>query len=165
MTTVLHDWRELPFREIWCVDSEFYPGPGKANGGVDGDPSTPLCVVAYEMRTGRTVRLWQDEFGRFPPYRLDADALIMGYMISAEFGTHIALGWGQPACALDPYIEFRHYVNDGGAKAEDRDKGLYSIAGALRYFCEDELDVAHKRDMRERIVQGPPFSREERHQI
>ena len=49
----------------------------------------------------------------FPPYRLDASALIMGYMISAEFGSHIALGWGRPACALDPYIEFRHHTNDG----------------------------------------------------
>src|SRR5262249_51744419 len=163
--TAWRDWRELPFREIWCVDTEFYPGPGKANGGVDGDPSTPLCLVAHEMRSGRTVRFWQDEFGRFPPYRLDADALIIGYMISAEFATHIALGWGQPACALDPYVEFRHYVNDGAAKAEDRDKGFYSIAGALRYFCEDELDVAHKQDMRDRIVQGPPFTAQERHEF
>src|SRR5215467_1525857 len=73
--TAYRDWRDLPFPEIWCVDTEYYPGPGKANGGRDGDLITPLCLVAYEMRTGRTVRLWQDEFGRFPPYRLDADAL------------------------------------------------------------------------------------------
>ena len=163
--TAYRDWRELPFREIWCVDTEFYPGPGKSNGGRDGDAITPLCLVAYEMRSGQTVRLWQDELGPFPPYRLDADALIIGYMISAEFGSHIALGWGEPARALDPYIEFRHYVNDGAAKAEDRDKGFYSIAGALRYFCEDELDVTHKRDMRDRIVQGPPFASAERQDI
>ena len=117
------------------------------------------------MRSGRTVRLWQDELGPFPPYRLDAGALIMGYMISAEFGSHIALGWGEPARALDPYVEFRHYVNDGAAKAEDRDKGFYSIAGALRYFCEDGLDVAHKRDMRDRILQGPPFTSAEQQDI
>jgi len=163
--TACRDWRELPFREIWCVDTEFYPGPGRANGGRDGDAIAPLCLVAYEMRSGRTVRLRQDELGPFPPYRLDADALIIGYMISAEFGTHIALGWGEPARALDPYIEFRHYVNDGAAKAEDRDKGFYSIAGALRYFCEDELDVTHKRDMRDRILEGPPFTGAERQDI
>jgi hypothetical protein len=163
--TVYHDWRELPFREIWCVDTEYYPGPGKANGGRDGDPLTPLCLVAHEMRSGRTVRLWQDEFGPFPPYRLDADALVIGYMISAELGTHIALGWGEPARALDPYIEFRHYTNDGAIKAADRDKGFYSLAGALRYFCEDELDVMHKKDMRERILKGPPFTSVERHDI
>jgi hypothetical protein len=165
MTTAYREGGELPFREIWCVDTEFYPGSGKSNGGRDGDIITPLCLVAYEMRSGRTIRLWQDELGRFPPYRLDADALVIGYMISAEFGTHIALGWGQPACALDAYVEFRHYVNDGAAKAEDRNKGFYSIGGALRYFCEDELDVTHKHDMRERIVAGPPFTSAERQEI
>jgi hypothetical protein len=158
MTTVYRDWRELPFREIWCVDTEYYPGPGRANGGRDGDLITPLCLGAREMRSGRTVRLWQDDLGPFPPYRLDADALIVGYMISAEFGSHIALNWGEPARALDAYVEFRHYVNDGAAKAEDRDKGFYSLAGALRYFCEDELDTTHKKDMRDRILQGPPFT-------
>jgi hypothetical protein len=61
MVAIYDDWRDLPFREIWCVDFEFYPGPGLANGGVNGDPVTPLCCVALEMRTGRIVRLWQDE--------------------------------------------------------------------------------------------------------
>jgi len=164
-TTVFHDWRDLPFREIWSVDTEFYPGPGKANGGVDGDAPTPLCLVALELRSGRIVRWWQDEFEPFPPYRLDADALIFGYMLSAEFGTHIAKRWGGPACAIDAYVEFRHYVNDGAIKAKDRDKGFYSLAGALRYFLEDELDTAHKQDMRDRIVQGPPFTAQERQEI
>jgi hypothetical protein len=39
--------------------------------------------------------------------------LIVGYMLAAEFGFHIAKGWGEPARALDAYLEFRHYVNDG----------------------------------------------------
>src|SRR5215469_9352528 len=130
MSSAISDWRDLPFREIWCVDTEFYPGAGRANGGRDGDRISPLCLVAYEMRSGRTVKLWQDKFGRFPPYRLDADALIVGYMISAEFGTHIALGWGEPSHALDPYIEFRHFTNDGAVESGEREKGFYSIAGA-----------------------------------
>jgi DNA polymerase I len=159
------DWRDLPFREIWVVDSEYYPGAGKANGGRDGDAITPLCVVAHEMRSGRVVRLWQDEFGPFPPYRLDADALIINFFGTAEFGTHIALGWAKPICALDVYVEFRHFVNDGRIKSGDREKGFYGLGGALRYFCEDEIDVTHKKDMRERILQGPPFTHQERHDI
>jgi DNA polymerase-1 len=158
MPARIYDWRELPFREIWCVDTEFYPGTGLANGGREGDPPTPLCLVALEMRSGRLVRLWQDELGPFPPYRLDADALFIGYLASAEFGFHIACDWGQPACALDPYIEFRHFVNDGRIKGGDREKGFYSLAGALSYFCEDGINTAHKTEMRNRIVQGPPFS-------
>src|SRR5262249_39416136 len=35
----------------------------------------------------------------------------------------------------------------------------------LRYFCEDELDVTHKCDMRDRILQGPPFTEQERRDI
>jgi hypothetical protein len=134
MPARVSDWRELPFREIWCVDFEFYPGAGLANGGREGDAATVCCVVARELRSGRLVRLWQDELGPFPPYRLDADALFIAYMNSAEFGCHIALGWGQPACSLDAYVEFRHLTNDGAVKAADRAKGFYSLAGALRYF-------------------------------
>ena len=163
--TPISDWRDLPFREIWIVDTEFYPGPGLANGGVAGDPVTPLCLVALEMRSGRLIRLWQDQLGPFPPYRLDNDALIVGYMLAAEFGFHAALGWGEPACALDAYVEFRHYVNDGSVKSGDREKGFYSIGGALRYFLEDEIDVTRKHDMRERILQGPPFSAQEQRDI
>jgi DNA polymerase family A len=161
----ISDWRALPFEELWVVDTEFYPGAGLANGGRNGDASTPLCLVALEMRSGRIIRRWQDGLGPFPPYRLDADALIMGYMISAEFGSHIALGWGRPACALDPYVEFRHYTNDGAVKAGDREKGFYSLDGALRYFRENGIDTAHKTDMRDRILQGPPFTADERAQI
>jgi hypothetical protein len=42
----ISSWQDLPHREIWVVDFEFYPGPGKANGGGEGDVSTPLCLVA-----------------------------------------------------------------------------------------------------------------------
>ena len=164
MTTAF-DWHQLPFREIWAVDTEFYPGLGSNNGGVVGDPITPLCLVALEMRSGRLIRLWQDQLRPFPPYRLDADALIVGYMLAAEFGVHAALGWGEPACALDAYIEFRHATNDGAVKSGDREKGFYSIGGALRYFVEDEIDVARKHDMRERILQGPPFREQEQRDI
>lgn len=162
---MISDWRQLPFEEIWAVDTEFYPGPGLANGGRNGDAPTPLCVVAVEMRSQRVVRQWQGEFGPTAPYRTDRGALFMGYMNTAEFGTHLALAWDRPACSLDPYLEFRHYTNDGATRAEDRDKGHFSLAGALRYFCEDGIDTAHKSDIRDRILQGPPFTDAERAQI
>jgi hypothetical protein len=165
MVATIFDWHDLPFHEIWCVDTEFFPGVGLANGAVHGDAMTPLCLVALEMRSGRLIRLWQDELGRFPPYRLDNDALIVGYMLAAEFGFHIAKGWGEPACALDAYIEFRHYVNDGSIKSGDREKGFYGIDGALRYFLEDEIDIARKKEMRDRILQGPPFGVQEQQDI
>jgi hypothetical protein len=70
-------------------------------------------------------------------------------MLSADFGCHAQLGWGQPACALDPYVEFRHFTNDGAVKSGEREKGFYSLSGALQYFCEDGIDTAHKDEMRD----------------
>jgi DNA polymerase I len=165
MTTMpISNWQELPYEEIWVEDTEFYPGLGLGNGGRDGDPQTPLCLVAVEMRSGRVVSLWQDEFGPVPPYRTDAGVLFVGFT-PAEFSFHAALGWPQPACSIDAYVEFRHYTNDGAAKAEDRGKGFYSLDGALQYFCENGIDTAHKDDMRDRILQGPPFSADEHERI
>jgi hypothetical protein len=128
----IYNWRDLPFREIWSVDAEYYPGSGLSHGGVEGDPITPLCLVAHEMRSGQTVRLWQDQLGPFPPYRLDAEAAMWGYNLSAEFSFHIGKGWGEPACALDAYVEFRHCTNDGSVRSGDRDKGFYGLAGGRR---------------------------------
>ena len=42
--TIAGDWLDqLPFREIWAVDGEWYPGHGLANGGVRGDRATPFA--------------------------------------------------------------------------------------------------------------------------
>jgi DNA polymerase I len=151
------------YKEIWAIDFEFYPGPGLANGGREGDLPTPLCLVAIEIRTGRVIHQWCDEFRSTPPYRIDSGALIVSYMSTAEFSCHLALGWPQPACTFDAYVEFRHLTNDGSAKG--REKGFYSLPGALQYFGENGIDTAHKTDMRGRIVQGPPFSADEREAI
>ena len=56
-------------------------------------------------------------------------------------------------------------MNDGTIESGDREKGFYSLDGALRYFCEDGIDTAHKTDMRGRILQGPPFTAGEREAI
>src|SRR5262245_41005177 len=42
---------------------------------------------------------------------------------------------------------------------------FFGISGALRYFCEDEIDLAHKDEMRDRILTGPPFSTQEQQNI
>jgi hypothetical protein len=159
---MMRDWRELPFREVWALDTENYPGPGLANGGVEGDAITPLCAVAREMRTGRVVRQWQDQFGSLPPYSTGPDSVVIAYMASAEFGTHLALNWPKPVNTIDAYVEFRHHVNDGSIEPGQREKGFYGLLGALRYFGEDAIDSAHKKDMIDRIVQGPPYTAADR---
>ncbi len=51
----------LPYRAIWAVDFEYHQP--------DGEHPAPICLVARELRTGQTLRLWQDELAalRKPP--------------------------------------------------------------------------------------------------
>ena len=110
------------------------------------------------MRSGRTLRLRPDEFGPFPPYRLDSNALFIAFANTAEYGVHVQRKWGQPACAIDAYVEFRHYVNDGRVKSGEREKGFYGLGGALRYFCDDCDRHRPQDEMRDRSCDGPPFN-------
>jgi hypothetical protein len=58
----------LPFAEVWLADFEFV--------AVDGENPDPVCVVAHELRSGRKIRVWQDELRRMsgPPYPTGANA-------------------------------------------------------------------------------------------
>ena len=80
-----------PFREIWLVDFEFRSPPGER--------PEPVCLVAFELRSGRRVRLWQDQLRqlRTSPYALEPDVLVVAFYASAELGCHLPLGWPMPA--------------------------------------------------------------------
>ena len=43
----------LQFDQVVVVDFEFLAG--------HGEPQTPVCMVARELRSGREYRLWQDD--------------------------------------------------------------------------------------------------------
>jgi DNA polymerase I len=55
--------------EIWCVDFEFIARPGELPDVV--------CLVAHELKSGRTLRLWRNQLRATPPYRIDASALFV----------------------------------------------------------------------------------------
>ena len=84
----------LPFTEIWAVDFEF--------GAKAGENPEPVCLVAWELRSGRKLRLWRDEFGSAPPYPTGPDVLFVAYYASAEIGCHLALGWPVPRACVGP---------------------------------------------------------------
>jgi DNA polymerase-1 len=92
----------LAFAEIWAVDFEF--------GAKPGENPEPVCLVAWELRSGRKLRLWRDEFGCEPPYTTGPDVLFVAYYASAEIGCHLALGWPVPERVLDPFTEFRNHT-------------------------------------------------------
>ena len=73
----------LPFREVWAVDFEFAAAPGER--------PDPVCLVAWELRGDRKLRLWRNEFGPSPPYSTGPETLFIAYYASAEIACHLAL--------------------------------------------------------------------------
>lgn len=143
------DWLAY-FREIWLVDFEFFQP--------EGERPTPVCLVAREFRSGRLVRLWQQELPE-PPFSLGPESLFVAYYSSAEWGCHLALGWPLPARILDLYAEFRCLTS-----------GLQTpcgsgLLGAMSYFGLDAIDAAEKDAMRQLILRGGPWSTDEREAI
>jgi hypothetical protein len=138
----------LPFREIWAVDFEFIAQPG--------DRPEPICVIARELRKGRRIKLWRDQFGATPPYGVDANALFVAYFASAELGCHRTLGWPMPARILDLYAEFRNRTN--GLQMQTGN----SLVGALIYFGLDHIEATKKAAIRHLVLAGGPWSDQER---
>jgi hypothetical protein len=138
----------LPYWEIWAVDFEFSAPPGER--------PDPHCLVAWELRSGRKIRLWRNQFGPLPPYATDADSLFVAYYASAELGCHRVLGWPTPLRVLDLFTEFRDLTN--GLETPFGN----SLLGALAYFGFDAMSVIEKKGMRDLAIRGGPFTNEER---
>jgi DNA polymerase-1 len=130
----------LPFREVWLADFEFEALPGER--------PKPVCLVALELKSGRLVRQFQNEFHYLPSYPIDADALFVAYFASAELSCHLALGWPLPARVLDLYVEFRNHTNGIETACGA------GLLGALAYFGLDGIDAVEKKEMQEAIGNG-----------
>ena len=141
----------LPFNEVWAVDFEFRPQNGR-----EGNRPEPICLVAYELKSGRKLRMWHDEFGPFPPYSVGPNSLFLGYYVSAEIGCHLALGWPKPARILDLFTEFRRHTNGV------RPTGGSGLLGALSYYGIDGMEAAEKDAMRDLVLGGGPWTDAER---
>jgi hypothetical protein len=142
----------LPYAGIWAVDFEFGPDPTVH----PGERPIPVCMCARELRSGRTIRLWQGQFGPAPPFPIGADTLFVAFYASAELGCFRVLGWPMPARILDLFTEFR-----------DRTNGLPTIAGsgligAMVHFGLDAISPVEKDEMRALAMRGGPWTPAER---
>jgi hypothetical protein len=138
------------FDEIWCVDAEYSCHPGCQ--------PEPICVVARELRSGRELRLWQDELATLSaaPFRTDERALFVSYAAPAEFSVFHALGWPAPARVLDLFVEFRTITNGLSTPSGA------GLLGALVYHGLPAMDGAEKQSMRDLAIRGGPFTDDER---
>ena len=142
------------FAEIVFVDFEFIAR--------DGERVQPVCFVARQLRSGRLSRYWFDGnviANAKPDFPLDRETLLVAYYSSAELGCFRALGWRDSAWVCDLYAEFRTQTN-----------GMYvpcgtSLMGALSFHGLDPIAGSKKDALRRRIMQGGPFSAEERTEI
>ena len=136
------------YKEVWCCDFEFQ--------ALAGERPMVHCLVAHELRSGRTIRLWADELGDHPPFSIGPDVLVVAYFASAELGCFRALGWQMPARILDIYAEFRVMTNGLPLPSG---KGLL---GAMVYLGIDAMAATEKSDMRDLAIRGGPFIESEK---
>jgi hypothetical protein len=128
------------FREIVLADFEFETGTGER--------PVPVCLVAKEVRSRRTFRIFQDEFGTAPPHAAGPDVLFTAYYASAELGCYRALGWQMPERILDLFCEFRDHTNGLTTPAGA------GLLGALTYFGLDGMAATEKKELQEAIGSG-----------
>jgi DNA polymerase I len=137
------------FEEIVLADFEFYGG--------DGDRPAVVCLVAHELKSGRKFRLWQDQLGPEPPYRVDDKTLFVAYYASAELTCHLALDWRMPRNVLDLFTEFRRLTNHSGEQ-----QAASGLLAALDHFHIDSMEAQAKEHWRAVVMRGPPWTAEER---
>jgi DNA polymerase I len=138
------------FQEVVLVDFEFEAG--------QGERPVPVCLVAWELRSGRRWRLWRDELGPAPPYPVGANVLFVSYYASAEVACHLALNWPVPLRVLDLFAEFRNITN--GLETPSGS----GLVGALVYFGLP-TSIYDKANLRSLILSGGPWDDSERRLI
>jgi hypothetical protein len=139
------------FKTIWAVDFEFY--------GADGDRPTPVCLVGLELKSGRKIKLWRDQFEAIPPYSTGPDSLFLAYYVPAEMSCHLALSWPVPVNIVDLYAEFRNLTNGLPLPAG---RGLI---GAMMYYGLPNIGALKKETTRNLVLSGGPFTSKQRVEI
>ena len=133
------------------LDFEFIPG--------SGPHPFVVCLVAYELKSGRRISLWQDQLDT-APFDLGPETLLVAYSAAAEWSCHLALGWPMPPRCIDLYAEFIRIGNG----AHDG-KQFPSLISAAAQFGIDTMSADHKGAMRDLILAGGPWNDGQREQI
>ena len=96
--------------------------------------------------------------GTLPALSARHSALIISYGLAAEFGCHFAWAGASRPARSTRWLSFATTPTTAAI-------AIAALVGALRFFGLDSLDLAHKKSMRDRILQGPPFTEQEKREI
>jgi hypothetical protein len=139
----------LPYAHVILEDFEFISKPGERPDVV--------CGAFFDLSTGQTVLRWRDELDAnglpYDPQR--ADTLVVSFVFNAEGACHLALGQPLPKNVLDLSVEFKCQVNGKGIPRKNQ-----GLIGALQYFGLNTITQKRKDAIRDRIMQGRPFTPE-----
>lgn len=127
------------FAHVTVLDFEFVASKGER--------PKPICMVARELRSGTSTRLWRDELLRSPcPFPVGTTDVVIAYYASAEWGCMLELGWALPVHVLDLYAEHRVETNGPYLATGNGLLGALAMRGLTR------IDVAKKDAMRNKIL-------------
>ena len=145
------------FEQVWVVDAEYRQPPGER-------PDVH-CLVAQELWTGSTRRLWYDELARLrhSPYPVGPGSLFVCYNAIAELSCHLALGWELPCRIVDLLVEFRQLTN--GTDWREGQKSKHRLIHAVEYCGMNPMDAVEKSEMQVLAIRGKPFSLQERRDL
>lgn len=139
------------FREVWALDFEYIALPGER--------PDPVCMVVTELRTGREVRVWDDDLRASCPVAWDADCVMLAYFAPAELTCFRALRWPMPSNVVDLFAEWRVFTNGRGREIGT---GGDSLLAALAYFGLSHMSADEKSGWRDRILAGRPYGAADR---
>jgi len=137
------------FHSVVCCDFEYRADPGEKHW--------PICMVSYELHSGREVRMWRDELLNHgcAPFDTGPDALFVSYSATAELACFHALGWPMPAHVVDPFVEHRCETNGLTLPCGN------GLLGALALRGLAHIDAGGKKAMIELIISRTTWSADE----
>ena len=140
------------FNRICVIDFEFVADPGER--------PKPVCLVIHEIKSSKTYKIWLEgqapSFKPFFPFR--GEDLFVAYYSSAEWGCYLALNWLLPVNVVDLFAKFRVLTNGLPGISN-------SLFGACQRFGINTISTSEKENTRVRILQGSPFTEEEKTEI
>jgi hypothetical protein len=139
------------FTEIIVFDFEFHCA--------DGDNPSPHCLVASEIRSGRSAKLLREDFSPAPPFNIGSDALWIAYSGVTDLRCFLSIGWALPENYIDLCTEAKLRFNSPGP-----DRGLPKLTESLDRFGIFHIDPIEKKKNQKRYAK-PELTVEDKAEI